>query len=313
MPRSLVRLAVAGLLAAAAIAPPAAAAGLDDVSDQWLPASDGAEWVYAWNNSDYQPAARTEKYVVQSRNGTAFRLRWDEVGAGPYDTPSAGTVDFRYTDAGLVNLNYQSTQPPPQFPILCASATSCGNSVAGTMYLLIWGTRSPTLAEPLLQGTRWNSLGGAGNDVARGAATSGSEKIVVPAFPQGVEAAKVEGEVTQAGAVGDPFGCGRAHRLVGARRRPGEDHHAPRGRRALPRRRCSRTNLKPLPLPADVNLLPLNRGDTATFRWRNSKHMKAWSTQSSRSRRWSTRARRWTSSASAGRSTWRVRTRSRRG
>ena len=29
----------------------------------------------------------------------------------------------------------------------------------------------------------------------------------------------------------------------------------------------------------DVNLMPLNRGDTATFRWRNDRHMKKWSTQ----------------------------------
>ena len=28
-----------------------------------------------------------------------------------------------------------------------------------------------------------------------------------------------------------------------------------------------------------MNLLPLNRGDTATFRWRNNRHMKRWSTQ----------------------------------
>ena len=111
-----------------------ARADLNDPADQWLPSPDGAEWVYQWSNSDYQPAPRTEKYTVQSRSGTAFRLRWDEQGAGPYDTPSAGTVDFRYSDAGIVNLNYQSTQPPPQFPILCASATSCGNSVAGAMW-----------------------------------------------------------------------------------------------------------------------------------------------------------------------------------
>ena len=33
-------------------------------------------------------------------------------------------------------------------------------------------------------------------------------------------------------------------------------------------------------LPSDENLLPLNRGDKGTLRWRNSKWMKAWSTQS---------------------------------
>ena len=128
--------------------------------------------------------------------------------------------------------------------------------------MLIWGTRSPTLAEPLLQGTRWNSLGGAGNDVGIGNRYVGHEKVVVPAFPEGVEAAKVEAEITQAGAVGDPFGWGVAHGLVGARRRAGEDRHAPRAAARSARRSCSRRTSKPLPLPADVNLLPLNRGDT---------------------------------------------------
>jgi hypothetical protein len=253
-------------------------ADLNDPADQWLPSSDGAEWVYAWSNSDYQPAPRTEKYTVQSRNGTAFRLAWAEQNAGPYDTPSSGTIDFRYSDAGLVNLNYQSTQPPPNFPILCASATSCGNSVAGAMYLLIWGTRSPTLAEPLLSGTRWNSLGGAGNDVASASRYVGHDKVTVPAFPKGVDAAKVEAEITQAGAVGDPFGSGVRTtwwvRGVGPvkvtmRHAGGE----------LSTAELQSTTLKPLALPPDENLLPLNRGDVARFRWRNSKHMTAWSTQ----------------------------------
>ena len=76
------------------------------------------------------------------------------------------------------------------------------------MYLLIWGTRSPALAEPLLRGTRWNSLGGAGNDVASANRYVGRERVVVPAFPQGVTAARVESDITQAGALGDPFGSG---------------------------------------------------------------------------------------------------------
>ena len=39
------------------------------------------------------------------------------------------------------------------------------------------------------------------------------------------------------------------------------------------------TNLVPQALPDDRNLMPLTLGQTATFRWRNSKHMKAWSQQ----------------------------------
>src|SRR5687768_18397742 len=100
--------AVAALLLAVLLAPrPAAAAGLDDVSDQWLPRSDGAEWTYSWSNSAYSPLPRTERYRLQARSGTTFRLRWDEIGAGPYDVPSVGALDFQHTDAGTVNLNYQ--------------------------------------------------------------------------------------------------------------------------------------------------------------------------------------------------------------
>jgi hypothetical protein len=40
-----------------------------------------------------------------------------------------------------------------------------------------------------------------------------------------------------------------------------------------------RTNLAPLPAPPDANLLPFDRGDTGTLRWRNTRHMKAWSEQ----------------------------------
>src|SRR4051812_40108085 len=80
------------------------AAGLDDEADQWLPRSDGAEWVYAWANSRYSPQPVVERYRLQSRRGTAFRLRWLQEGAGEYDVPTSGTIDFQHTDAGLVNL-----------------------------------------------------------------------------------------------------------------------------------------------------------------------------------------------------------------
>jgi hypothetical protein len=39
------------------------------------------------------------------------------------------------------------------------------------------------------------------------------------------------------------------------------------------------TNLAPRPSPVDSNFLPLNRGRSQDFRWRNSRYMKAWSRQ----------------------------------
>src|SRR4051812_48033619 len=196
---------------------PAAAVAADDLSDQWLPRSDGAQWLYEWSNSDYSPTPRRELYTIQSRAGNTFRIRWDEQSAGPYDTPTAGTMDFQETDAGLSNLTYQSSQPPPQFPVLCVTPSECGNSVAGALYLLVWGSRSRTLAEPLLKGTRWNALGGASNDVSSASRYIGHEKLVVPAFPGGVDAARVDSDITQAGAIRDPVGRG-VRPLVGGRR-----------------------------------------------------------------------------------------------
>ena len=75
--------------------------------------------------------------------------------------------------------------------------------------MLIWGTRSPVLAEPLLRGTRWSSLGGADNDVASDNRYAGHERVIVPAFPQRRSTRpRSSREITQAGALGDPFGSG---------------------------------------------------------------------------------------------------------
>src|SRR5829696_4863920 len=186
----------------------AAAQGVDDLADQWLPRSDGAEWTYAWSNNVYSPAPRVERYRLQARNGVTFRLRWDEVDPASTASATAGTMDFQHTDGGLMNVNYQSTPPPSSFPVLCSAAAECGNSLSGAMHLLVWGSRSPVLAEPLLLGARWGAQGGAGNDVVSDNRYAGRAKVTVPAFPAGVEAAKVESRITQAGAIGDPFGSG---------------------------------------------------------------------------------------------------------
>ena len=259
--------------------PAAALAGpLDDPAQQWLPRTDGATWTYAWSNSTYQPSPRTESYTLTARAGTSFRLSWSEINPPPTETPSTGTIDFQHTDTGLVNTNYSSSQPPPRFPILCANASQCASSLSAAWYMVIWGTRSPVFAEPMLTGTRWSSLGGADNDVASTNHYEGHVRVKVPAFPAGVDAARVDAEVTQAGAIGDPFGTltrtvywvyGVGPVRVVLRHASGETSSAD----------LLSTSLKPLPLPSDVNLLPLNRGDSGTLRWRNSKYMKSWSIQ----------------------------------
>src|SRR3954466_13412914 len=99
-----------GVVAAAVILgcfPAAALAGpLDDPANQWLPRTDGATWTYAWSNSTYQPAPRTETYSLTARAGRAFRLAWTEVNPPPTEAPSTGTIDFQHTETGLINTNY---------------------------------------------------------------------------------------------------------------------------------------------------------------------------------------------------------------
>ena len=265
-----------------ALAFPAAASGqsLEDPVNQWLPASDGASWTYEWWDSKYSPERTRERYTLTQRVGDVFRLGWttSDLGNGEGTVQSEGYMDYKRTTAGLVNTNWASSPPPPQFPILCASASRCGNSLAGTHFMAIWGTRSPVLAEPLLDETRWSSLGGANDDSSSSNRYAGRQRVFTPAFPQGVEAAKIESDVTQAGALGDPYGSGVrtvwwvygvGPVKIGFRHAGGEVSEA----------ELMETTLKPLPAPPDANYLPLNRGDTMTFRWRNNRHMPRSSTQ----------------------------------
>jgi len=272
-----VRLLVAACLLALALpaSASASAAGLSDVVNQWLPDPDGASWTYQWSDAQYAPKPTREKYTLDSRAGTSFRLAWttDGLGNGDGTQPGAGQVDYQRTEAGLLNVNWASTPPPPQFPILCASASQCANSLAGTHYMLIWGNRSPVLAEPLLQGTRWSALGGAGNDVGSDNRYEGTQRVVVPAFPKGILAAKVVSTITQAGALGDPYGSGLRTVWWVYGVGPVKIHFAHAGGDTSDAELLE-TSLKPRPAPVDTNYLPLGTGETARFRWTNTKHLR---------------------------------------
>jgi hypothetical protein len=279
MTSRLLRRALAAATALLAALPAvASAADLTDPAAQWLPSSDGAQWTYAWSNSTYSPTPRQELVRLTARDGTAFRLGWQEINLGPGDTAAFGSMDFKNTDAGLLNTNTQMTAPPAQFPVLCETAGQCGNSVAGTLPLLTWGTRAPVLSQPLLQGTAWNARGGVDGDVISANRYMGRKKVVVPAFPAGVTAARVDSDVTQAGALGDPFGSGlrTVYWVYGVgpvkilfRHAGGETSESD----------LLSTNLAPRARPSDANLLPMRAGSSARFRWRNSAHAKRWSTQ----------------------------------
>jgi hypothetical protein len=93
-----------------------------------------------------------------------------------------------------------------------------------------------------------------------------------------VRAAKVQSEITQAGALGDPYGSGlrTVWWVWGVGPVKITFNHSGG---AVQEAALSSTNLAPRPAPSDANYLPLNAGRSQDYRWRNSRYMKTWSRQ----------------------------------
>jgi hypothetical protein len=261
------------VLAAAAagwLAAPSSAAG-------WLPHPADATWTYQWTDSVYQTAPTNENVTVKSTNGSSFVLAWDTKDAGTPDAPqSSGSVSFQDTAFGLVNTDWTSTPPPSTFPILCATLASCGNSLASAFYNVIWGARAPVLFEPLLQGTSWSATGGAGNDVTSQNDYLGTEQITVPAFGQPVTAAKIQSTITQAGALGDPYGSGvrTTWWVYGVGPVKVVFQHAGGSGAAVTTAVLQATNQTAQPPPLDANYFPMQAGLKGTYRWTNARYFK---------------------------------------
>ena len=255
---------------------PAAAA------DDWLPHPAGATWTYEWTDSVYNTTPTKEKVTVKEQAGPAFTLEWTTVGQeNPPAAPvSIGLIAFQETPVGLVNTDWSSTRPPSNFPILCATPSGCNNSLASTYFNLIWGTRAPVLAAPLLKGTEWTTTGGAQGDVSSTSDYVGVENVKVPAFENPVPAAKIRSEVVQAGALGDPYGSGvrTVWWVYGVGPVKVVFEHAGANAPVTSSSLLS-TNLVPKPPPPDVRWFPLVKGATAKYRWTNTKHMKKPSVQ----------------------------------
>ena len=100
----------------------AATDALTNPTDQWLPRPDGATWDWAWSDSDYQPKATHEHYTVAARNGAVVPAELEETDAATGDHAGRRQHGLRADRRRAGQHNYQSTPPPPQFPILCASA-----------------------------------------------------------------------------------------------------------------------------------------------------------------------------------------------
>src|SRR5262245_15411985 len=263
---------LAALILAALLLVPAASAG------DWLPHPRGAAWTYSWTDSVYSPTPTKEKVTVKEQKGEAFTLGWttDGLGNPAAAVSGAGTVSFQETSAGLVNTNWTSTPAPPGFPVLCVQISGCGNSLASVYYNVIWGTRQPSLAEPLLRGTSWDTTGGFQNDVAGSSDYLGTETIKVPAFRAPVRAAKVRTDITQAGALGDPYGSGvrTVWWVFGVGPAKVVFRHAGGTGAPITSAVLVSTNLKPQPPPSDLDFFPLRPGMKGRFQWTNNRHLK---------------------------------------
>jgi hypothetical protein len=261
---------------------PAASAMADD----WLPHPANAQWQYDWSDSTYDPAGTVENVIVQQQKGDSFTLAWADQADKP---PAAGTsppcpqgadlgwMVFQESSQGLFNTNWNSCPPPANMPPLCPpTVTQCPDSMASTLYDVIWGDRNPVLSEPLLQGTIWSATGGVQGEVTSTSQYQGIRLVKVPAFPQGVRAVLIKTTIALGdGSAGDDYGSGIRYTwwVHGVGPVKLVFYHAD-GNGSVTYASLLQTNLKPdSPLP-DQNYFPLKQGLTGKYEWTNSKHMR---------------------------------------
>jgi hypothetical protein len=244
-------------------------------ADDWWPHPVDASWTYSWTDSVYSTTPTKEKVTVKDQKGKNFTLAWTTRGQGnSVDAPlSFGDMAFQETTAGLINTDWESNPPPPDFPILCPQIGGCNNSLASTLYYLIWGSRSPVLAAPLLQGMTWAGAGGARNDVSSTSTYQGTEMVKVPAFPDGVLASKVRTDTTQAGALGDPYGSGvrTVWWVFGVGPVKMVFEHGGGADAPVTTSELQKTTLTAEQPPSDVNYFPLTKGLKLKYRLTNTK------------------------------------------
>jgi hypothetical protein len=264
------------IVAVLAFAAPASASG-------WLPHPADATWTYQFLDTQYNTTPSTEHVSVVSTNAGAFKLGWTVDGATnktncPEGENVSGWVAFQETNAGLLNGGdgWCGAPPPSQFPILCAQAAQCGNSLSSTLYTLIWGSRAPILAEPILSSLSWSATGGAQNDISSLNDFAGVESITVPAFESPVTAVKVRSQVTQAGALGDPYGSGvrTVWWVYGVGPVKIVFQHAGGSGAPVTTSILQSTNQKPAGVPPTTSYFPMKTGLKGTYRWTNTKHFK---------------------------------------
>jgi hypothetical protein len=248
------------------------------LADGWLPHPTDATWTYQWSDTAYSPTPTKEKVTVAKTKGGAFDLAWstDDLNNSSDAVSSHGTVSLQETDSGLTVTNWSSDAPPPGFPVLCPAVSQCGNSLVSTWYQVIWGNRVPMLAEPVIKGLSWTSTGGTGNDVTSSSQYMGVEKVSVPAFPQPVLAAKIRANITQAGALGDPYGSGvrTVWWVYGVGPVKVVFDHTGGSNSPVTTSVLVDTNQTPQPPPTDADYFPLVKNKNMTYRWTNTHWLK---------------------------------------
>jgi hypothetical protein len=257
------------LCAALVLAAPAGAS-------EWLPHPADATWLYEWTDSAYNGTPTTEKVTVKEQKGASFTLAWttEDQGNAEDAVETAGQMVFQETSSGLLVADWSSTLPPASFPILCARQSPCGNSLSSSLYNIAWGSRTPLLTEPLLHGTAWTATGGAGNDVTSSSTYLGTENVTVPAFPMPVLAAKIRSEISQAGALGDPYGSGirTVWWVYGVGPVKTVFEHSGGTAAPVTTVALKATSLTAKAPPPNVNWFPLRKGLKGTLRWTNKRH-----------------------------------------
>jgi hypothetical protein len=260
-------------------------------ADAWFPHPANATWTYTWTDSTYNPSGTKETVTVQSQHdssGCGWNLGWNasstQTTSGSSTVtviPDSGTMCFEDENLGLVNTTWTSSSPPANMPILCpwtvdpSTGNPCANSLASSLFDVIWGARAPVLSEPLLQGTTWATTGGAYNDVTSANSYLGLQQVKIPAFPGGVTAAVVRSVVDASGDLGDPYGAGvrTTWWVYGVGPVRVVFHHAGGTNAPVSQVELDSTNQKPLPPLPDQNYFPLRQGLTDKYRWTNRKHL----------------------------------------
>lgn len=251
-------------------------------ADDFFPHPANATWQYQWKDTTYNPSGTVENVIVQQQSGASFTLAWADSNEQPPTTTSStfcgpnsdlGTMSFQDSNQGLVNTNWNSCPPPSNMPMVCQTSSNCANALSSTLYDVIWGNRVPVLSEPLLQGTTWNATGGANQEVSSTSQYIGMRLVKVPAFPNGVTAAAVKTDLVLAGTPGDDYGSGI--RTTWWVRGIGPvmvvfDHVDG----SVSTASLLATNQKPTANPPDPDYFPLKVGQTARYKWTNSKYMR---------------------------------------